>query len=159
MATFISVPGCGGGGGGTGPGLLPIYAIFADPNLEQVIRDALGQPTGLIRIDSLLGLTPLDVSGRGISNLNGLENCVHLENLSIGDNPNLVDLTPVENLVNLTDSDFVNTPLIVDSTPLCTCNTNGGLQAGSNIWRAGSGLAFPGDVCLDSLALAGVNVW
>jgi len=51
---------------------------FPDANLEAVIRDAIGKPTGEIFYVDLLPLTTLDGSGKGIIDLNGLEYCINL---------------------------------------------------------------------------------
>ena len=46
---------------------------FPDPNLEAVIRETIGKPTGDIYQSDLVGLNQLYAYGRGIAVLTGLE--------------------------------------------------------------------------------------
>lgn len=70
---------------------------FADPILEQVVRSAIGKPTGQLTTDDVLGLDGLNAGNRGIQDLSGIE---HLENLGILQlHGNLItDISPLENL-------------------------------------------------------------
>jgi hypothetical protein len=75
--------------------------VFPDPNLEAVIRHAINKPTGDIDASDLLGITSLHrSSGRGITDLTGLEYCVNLEYLSLNDNQ-IVELLPLAGLTEL----------------------------------------------------------
>ncbi len=58
---------------------------FPDPNLEQAIREALHRPTGPILNIDLLGIKELNLSGRGIHDLTGLEYCRDMKILTIND--------------------------------------------------------------------------
>ena len=73
---------------------------FPDPNLEAVIRQAIGKPTGDIYKTDLDGLTGLNASERGIVDLAGLEHCASLTDLDLWNNQ-IDDLTPLANLTNL----------------------------------------------------------
>ena len=73
---------------------------FPDPNLEAVIRGAIGKPTGPIYASDLEGLIELDASDRGISNLSGLEYCINLYVLDLLDNQ-ITDISPLSSLNNL----------------------------------------------------------
>ena len=55
---------------------------FPDSNLEAAIRAAIGKPEGSILPSDLEGLTSLDASERGITDLTGLEYCTNLTELS-----------------------------------------------------------------------------
>jgi hypothetical protein len=74
--------------------------IFPDPNLEAVIREAINRPTGDIEESDLLGITYLEGSGRGITDLTGLEYCVNLDELRPYDNQ-IVELLPLAGLTKL----------------------------------------------------------
>lgn len=60
---------------------------ISDPALEAALRVALSRPTGPITEANLLTLTNLNLSGRGISNLSGLEYAKNLRILNIRQNP------------------------------------------------------------------------
>jgi len=78
-----------------------IIVEFPDPNLEAVIRDALGKPSGPISDTHLAMLTgPLDASGAGISDLTGLEYCVNVTSLYLYDNQ-ISDISPIGGLTQL----------------------------------------------------------
>jgi Leucine-rich repeat (LRR) protein len=73
---------------------------FADPNLEQAVREALGIPDGPLFISDLEGLTMLNASGRKIADLRGIEDCVNLQSLILEYNA-ITDIGPLATLVNL----------------------------------------------------------
>ena len=73
---------------------------FLDPGLEAAIRVAIGKPTEDIRGIDLEGLTHLDASGRSISHLEGIQSCVDLEWLELGDNE-IIDISALSSLTNL----------------------------------------------------------
>jgi len=79
----------------------PDVVTFADPNLEQAVRSALGIPAGqpITRAD-MARLADLDASNRGIQNLSGLEYAINLQNLSLGYNQ-ISDISPLANLTKL----------------------------------------------------------
>ncbi|MCL0033777.1 leucine-rich repeat domain-containing protein, partial [Thermodesulfovibrionales bacterium] len=78
-----------------------VPVAFPDPNLEAAIREAIEKPTGDIYRSDLEGLTTLRASGRGISDLTGLEYAVNLTWLGLGGNQ-ITDISPLSNLTNLT---------------------------------------------------------
>ena len=68
---------------------LPAFAVvvsFPDPGLEAAIRDAIGKPTGDIYDTDLSGLTELSASDRGITKIDGIQNCADLERLYLNGN-------------------------------------------------------------------------
>ena len=73
--------------------------IFPDAGLRQVIRDAIGRPTGDIDDSDLVDLTNLDGTGKHISNLEGLQYCTDLVTLILEEN----DISSVAPLAPLTD--------------------------------------------------------
>jgi internalin A len=68
---------------------------FADPNLEQAVRDELGDPPGPLLPGQLATLFSLDASGRGITNLAGLEAAANLVGLGLSGNPGIASFAPV----------------------------------------------------------------
>ena len=91
--------------------------VFPDPNLEAVIRHAIGKPTGDIEESDLLGITDLyRSSGRGITDLTGLEYCVNLWDLSLNDNQ-IVQLLPLAGLTKLRNLNLARNH-IADLIPL-----------------------------------------
>ena len=93
--------------------------------------------------------------------LTPLANLTLMQELNLANDGAVVDLAPIENMADLGMIDLTNALLFFDSTPLCDCYDNGGLHdAGDTVTITGSGLAplFPGDACLDQLALDGVTI-
>jgi hypothetical protein len=74
--------------------------IFADPNLEAAIREAIDVPERPIYNSDLAGLTSFSASGRNISNLTGLEGCTDLTHLDLSYNQ-IGNVAPLANLINL----------------------------------------------------------
>ena len=70
---------------------------FRDANLEAVIREAIGKPSGAIHESDLRPLKSLNAADKGISNLSGLEHCVRLTNLYLDKNE-ISDISPLANL-------------------------------------------------------------
>jgi uncharacterized repeat protein (TIGR02543 family) len=68
--------------------------IFADPNLEAAIREAIGIPDRPIYPSDLEGLTSLSALEKGISDLAGLELCVDLTYLQLDLNQ-IGDISPL----------------------------------------------------------------
>ena len=90
---------------------------FPDDNLEALIREVTGIPTGDIYPADLLPLTTLDGHGRGIIDLSGLEYCVNLTSLQLGDNQvsNIQPLVDNAGLASGDSVDLTNNPLSLHS--------------------------------------------
>ena len=73
---------------------------FEDPNLEVVVRETIGKPTGQLMNTDVAHITELNASNRGISSLGGIEHLVKLYDLNIGYN-NISDLSPLSGLTDL----------------------------------------------------------
>jgi internalin A len=80
---------------------------FADTNLEATIREAIKKSSGDIYQSDLKGLITLLANKRNISDLDGLEYCVNLNNLQLTDNL-ISDLKPISNLLNLNSLSLAN---------------------------------------------------
>lgn len=87
------------------PGQSPelIVVVFADPNLEAVIREEIGKPTGDIYPSDLDGLTSLSATEKNITDLTGLESATGLTYLDlrynrVGSILPLTDLTVMTHL-------------------------------------------------------------
>jgi hypothetical protein len=90
--------------------------LFADPNLEAAIREAIAKPTGDILVSDLGALTFLDASGRGIAALEGMQHCTSLEVLDLAGNQ-ISDLAPLAGLTSL-QALFLPSNQIGDLSPL-----------------------------------------
>src|SRR5262249_53272663 len=77
-----------------------------DPNLETAIRVALNKPSGQITDADMLTLTTLDASGRGITNLSGLEAAENLQTLNLSANFQISDISPLAGLTKLQNLDL-----------------------------------------------------
>jgi internalin A len=75
--------------------------VFPDPGLDAAVRETIGKPAGDITDADLIGLTILDASARGISNLSGLEHCTNLSSLYLFSNQ-ITDISALSGLTNLT---------------------------------------------------------
>lgn len=124
----VLVTGAVGCGGGEVPTLTPTpsptptattldeIVTFADPNLEEAVRQAIEMPTGDIHRSNLEELTSLSANSEDIINLTGLEHCINLIELSLSSNQ-ISDLSPLANLTSLAELDLGNNR-ITDITPL-----------------------------------------
>ena len=90
--------------------------LFADANLEKMVREALGRPQGRLILKDVASLSRIWAINKSIVSLVGLENCTALQSLSLIRNQ-IVDLTPLANLNNL-QSLRLSSNQIVDLTPL-----------------------------------------
>jgi internalin A len=75
---------------------------FADPNLEAVIREALGIDTGAIYYSELQQIEELHADNRGITDISGIGNCEQLRILSLDQNQ-IASVTPLRGLSRLND--------------------------------------------------------
>ncbi len=89
---------------------------FADPALEDAVRDALRINSRDIVESDLTILTSLDATDRGITDLTGLEQAVHLEELTLDSNE-ITNLEALISLSNLAYLSAINND-ISDITPL-----------------------------------------
>ena len=105
---------------------------FADANLEQVVRDSLGKPTGDIYKTELLAIQGLDATGKGIADISGIENCLNLKVLHIGDN-SISDIQALSGLTGIWDLNIQNN-LVTSIVDLSGLSSLGVLQiSGNNI--------------------------
>ena len=90
-----------------------------DPGLRAAISQALSKAPGatITRAD-METLVQLFATGRGITDLRGIEFAVNLTSLNIGSNP-LTDISPLSTLTNLTSLNIGDSPL-TDISPLST---------------------------------------
>lgn len=70
---------------------------FSDPNLEKAVREKINQPKAPITRLDVLAITELDISGRGIKRLEGIESLNRLAVLNLADNA-VEDLSPLADL-------------------------------------------------------------
>ena len=80
---------------------------FADPNLEWEIRKLLEEDTKPIKQSQLLSFIELDLSGKKINDISGLEHFRNLEVLNL-ENNFIKDLSPLITLYNLTSLNISN---------------------------------------------------
>jgi len=81
--------------------------VIPDAGLEAAIRETIGKPSGDIMKSDLLAMTGLQADNRGISDLTGIEYCLNMQVLDIGDN-NVTDISRLGNLTQLIQLDFSN---------------------------------------------------
>ena len=91
---------------------------FADPNLEQAVREQLGNFDEPLLREDLESVTDLDAGNRGIQNLSGIQWLKNLEELYLLDNP-IGDIAPLSELSRL-QLLFLRSSQPLDLTPLST---------------------------------------
>jgi internalin A len=111
-------------------GCLAEIISFPDAGLETVIRETIGKPSGDIHDYQLEDLEMLDASGRGITDLDGIQYCTELVELDLRDNV-IIDLGPLSNLTTLTTLDLSGNQ-ILDLTPLLMLKNLIILRLGNN---------------------------
>jgi Leucine-rich repeat (LRR) protein len=116
-----------------------LEVTFADPNLEAVVRDAIGIPTGPIYSSDLEGLTTLNGNNRGIVNLTGLECATSLTCLELPQNL-ISNISPLANLTSLTSLDLYDNQ-ISNISPLASLTSLTVINLGHNQISAISPLA------------------
>lgn len=89
---------------------------FPDPNLESVIRNALGKPQGDITTADLARIIKLDGFSKGITDLTNIQYCVNLTELDLRHN-RIADISPLSKLTKLTTL-YLRDNRISDITPL-----------------------------------------
>jgi Leucine-rich repeat (LRR) protein len=103
---------------------------FADPNLEEAVREALGKPDGPLYVTDLGLLSTLNASGRDIEDLRGIEDCVNLISLVLEYN-NISDIQPLSALVNLLSLNL-NDNDVSDISPIAGLTNLSRLYLGGN---------------------------
>ena len=93
-------------------------ASVPNPGLDEVIRDAIGKPTGPLLVSDLAdsGLGRLDASEASITDLTGIGLLADLTYLDLRDN-DISDLSPLSSLTGLTEL-YLRSNGISDVTPL-----------------------------------------
>lgn len=89
---------------------------FADPALENAIRELISQPDGPLDAYRLSRILGLQASGRGIRNLQGLQYCRGIDHLDLSDNE-LVSIEAIGNMPQLRTL-YLSTNQIEDVHPL-----------------------------------------
>ena len=77
--------------------------FFPDPSLEQAVRDALAIPSDPLTPADLVGLSSLDASSYGITNLAGIEALADLAGLNLSGNPAIASFQSLSYLAALND--------------------------------------------------------
>ncbi len=90
--------------------------IFPDSNLEAIIREGIGKPTGEIYQYDLEGFTELRASGKNIKDLAGIEYCTNLRKIILYQNE-IRDISPLTHLTTLRDITLIDNQ-IRDISPL-----------------------------------------
>ena len=109
----------------------PVEVTFVDENLEGIVRDAIGKPTGIIYdydVDDISFLTAISTE---ITDLSGIEYLVNLQMLGFT-SCNVSDLAPLSQLVNLEFLILIDN-LITDITPLGSLTKLEILLLGNNL--------------------------
>ncbi len=96
---------------------------FADPQLEQAVRDLIGKPAGELTPADLGSVTMLDAANYGITNLAGIEAAVNLEWISLSYNLGIADFTPLTllpklNVLDLNGCGVSDIAFVADLPPL-----------------------------------------
>ncbi len=103
---------------------------FADPNLEEAVREALGKPDGPLYATDLGLLSSLNASSRDIEDLRGIEDCVNLISLVLEYNK-ISDIRPLSTLVNLLSLNL-NDNDVSDISPISGLTNLSRLYLGGN---------------------------
>nr|WP_309098411.1 leucine-rich repeat domain-containing protein [Fredinandcohnia onubensis] len=80
---------------------------FADPALEEAVRDALRITSRELVESDLTILTSFDATDRGITDITGLEYAINLEDLNLDSN-SITNLEPLKSLTNLSYLSLIN---------------------------------------------------
>jgi internalin A len=93
---------------------------FADSNLERVIRETIDKQEGEIYKSDLSKIIELSADGEGITDLSGIEDCINLKELQLGESlscNDITDISPLSNLIHLQRLDLSCND-ITDISPL-----------------------------------------
>jgi hypothetical protein len=103
----------GGEGGAVSEPPLPSCdpIVLEDPDVEYMLRAAVGKPTAALGPADVAGLTFFSVSG--VTSLKGVECLTDLESFSMGELPfgHVTDLSPLASLTKLQDVDIGHNPV------------------------------------------------
>jgi Leucine-rich repeat (LRR) protein len=90
-----------------------VEVTFADWGLEEAVRDSIGKPDGILYKSDVDKIIELDVTGKNILDLGGIENLTSLETLNLKSNKKLnVDtISKLNELPNLKYLDLSSTPV------------------------------------------------
>ncbi|NKB66055.1 MAG: hypothetical protein GKR89_03235 [Candidatus Latescibacteria bacterium] len=111
--------------------LLHSLSLFADPDLEHAIRNALGRPRGFISQEAFASLSSLDLSQiESVDDLAGIERLSAVQILFLGANP-VGDLAPLAQLDSLQLLSMWNNQ-IDDLSPLAKLSNLQGLYSWGN---------------------------
>ena len=102
--------------------------IFGDPNLEAVVRAAIGRPTGSLFTSHVAELTFFDATNSSIAVLTGIEHLGALTSLALSDNQ-ITDISPLRQLTHIVSLNLANNQ-IRSIAPLVD---NEGLGAGHTV--------------------------
>lgn len=101
-----------------------IVVSFPDPNVENVVRQAINKPTGEILDTDLVGVgfTQFEYQpGYHVQvDLTGLEYCTDLQTVALGDYARPTDLAPLRTLINMKNLVMVEAG-IKDLSPISNC--------------------------------------
>jgi internalin A len=92
----------------------PVSAVvvnFPDPGLEAAIRNKIAKPTGDIHDTDLIGLRQFFAGSWGIANLEGIQHCVALTSLHLGNNQ-IRDISALSGLINLKSLSLYNNRIV-----------------------------------------------
>ncbi|KQL39950.1 hypothetical protein AN960_08260 [Bacillus sp. FJAT-25509] len=91
-------------------------ASFIDRNMEKAIREKISNPfEKWISILELIKMTELDLSGKNISNLDGIQYFLNLERLDLSNN-NISDFRLLDKLPKLNKLNISNNPVSGDQS-------------------------------------------
>jgi hypothetical protein len=103
---------------------------FEDPNLEQVVREAIDKPSGTLYLSDVEVITILHADSKNIVSLEGIQNLQNLQDLRYNTNQ-VSDISPLANLTNLQVL-FFGINQVSDISPLANLTNLQVLFFGSN---------------------------
>jgi hypothetical protein len=106
---------------------VPTVVTFADPELEAMLRGAMGKPVGDITPAEAQAVTTMNLNNKlqrymtaaaVINDVSGLEGFTNLESLDLSDQA-ITDISPLEGLTKLTSLSLAGNP-VTDLSPLAS---------------------------------------
>ena len=101
-------------------GVILYLPLFADANLERVVRQALGRPQARLTSKDVASLTKLSAISKDIHSLAGIEHLTALQSLNLFGN-RITDISPLADLNNLNEL-YLTRNQIADISPLNQLN-------------------------------------